>query len=200
MSKADTREATKEAFSILSLWQPPLSQELCEVYFLRTSLFFDKHNGIPGKVQHFAFLAHVSTGKRRWRCRCPILARPSRCRGALCFLVILSRFSLDRKRLRSLLDDEVNFAVLGLVEVAQIEAVGPSAPGRWRSPACCPSSPQEVPLQKVESCIARRLRGQKPHVTEKEFEQIVLGVQRQRQLRRFNVVAGQPHAGVQQPT
>ena len=113
-------------------------------------------------------------------------------------LVILSRFSLDRKRLRSLLDDEVNFAVLGLVEVAQIEAVGRQLLGDGVLQHAAPVH-RKVPLQKVESCIARRLRGQKPHVTEKEFEQIVLGVQRQRQLRRFNVVAGQPHAGVSNP-
>ena len=95
----------------------PLSQELCEVYFLRASLFFDKHNGIPGKVQHFAFLAHVSTAKDDGAVDAPFSHGHHVVEGFV-LLVILSRFSLDRKRLRSLLDDEVNFAVLGLVEVA----------------------------------------------------------------------------------
>lgn len=138
----------------------PLSQELCEVYFLRASLFFDKHNGIPGKVQHFAFLAHVSTAKDDGAVDAPFSHGHHVVEGFV-LLVILSRFSLDRKRLRSLLDDEINFAVLGLVEVAQIEAVGRQLLGDGVLQHAAPVH-RKVPLQKVESCIARRLRGQKP--------------------------------------
>lgn len=119
----------------------PLSQELCEVYFLRASLFFDKHNGIPGKVQHFAFLAHVSTAKDDGAVDAPFSHGHHVVEGFV-LLVILSRFSLDRKRLRSLLDDEINFAVLGLVEVAQIEAVGRQLLGDGVLQHAAPSSPQ----------------------------------------------------------
>ena len=63
MSKARYREATKEAFSILSHYGNPLIRRTLRGLFSAGLALFDKHNGIPGKVQHFAFLAHVSRQK-----------------------------------------------------------------------------------------------------------------------------------------
>ena len=160
-------------------------------------ILLQKRDGIPGKIRDIPLSFNILAAQYDSLLQPPF---PHRKQVVECRMLstIDTGLRLNRNSARSLLHQKVHFAYLGFVVVVQIETVNNKLL-RHNVFQETPPIDRKIALDKIELHRPYRSSTQKPHIAEKEFEQIVAHVHFKRNLRRDRIIARQRNPRVRQP-